>query len=165
MAKIAQAIGQHFKLYQERLSKNHQEAAEILAKSVAFLSFDSEGKPSLEAMMFETKGLETLSREARIKIAEQMSKAIVEGKPIPQQIVGPPVVQVQGLQNLSEADRLEVLEQIKKAFQEGKPLPRNIEIGSRTTKVQGSSGLVQIVLAALVLGAPGPFVHCGFCRC
>jgi len=159
-AKIAQAISQHFKLHQERLGNNHQQAAEILAKSVAFLSFDSEGKPSLEAMMFETKGLENLPKETRLAIAEQMKKAIVEGKPLSRQmggfVVGRPEVNVQGLENLSEEDRLEVLEQMKKAALEGKPFPQNIVIGSlRLGKAQWSwsCGLTQIVLAVLVVGA------------
>ena len=49
-AKITQAIQQHLKLHQEGLGNTHQQAAEILAKSVAYLSFDSKGilpcKPS-----------------------------------------------------------------------------------------------------------------------
>jgi uncharacterized Zn finger protein (UPF0148 family) len=159
-AKIAQAIQQHFKLHQDRLGNSRQQAAEILAKSLAFLSFDSKGNPSLEALMFESKGLENFPEETRLVIAEQMKKAILEGKPLSRQmggiVVGRPEVNVQGLENLSEEDRLEVLEQMKKAVLEGKPFPQNIVIGSlRLGKAQWSwsCGLTQIVLAVLVLAA------------
>jgi len=159
-AKITQAIQQHFKLQQDRLANSRQQAAEILAKSVAYLSFDSKGNPSLQALMFEAKGLENLPEEMRLAIAEQMKKAIVEGKPISPQMggigVGRPEVNVQGLENLSEEDRLEVLEQMGKAVLEGKPFPQNIVIGSlRLGKGQWSwsCGLTQIVLAVLIVGA------------
>ena len=85
----------------------------------------------MEAMMFEAKGLENLPEETRLAVAEQMKKVIVAGKPIPQLIVGQPVVNFQGLENLSEEDRLQILEQMKEAVLEGKLFPRNIVIGSR----------------------------------
>jgi len=153
-AQIIQTLQQHFKLHQDRLGNSRQQAAEILAKSIAFLSFDLEGKPSMEAMMFEAKGLENLPEETRLAVAEQMKKVIVAGKSVPQLIVGQPVVNFQGLENLSEEDRMQILEQMKEAVLEGRPFPRNIVIGSRrVVKLQGTSGLTTIVLAALVLGA------------
>jgi hypothetical protein len=149
-AKIVQAIQQHLKLYQERLGKSRQQAAEFLAKSSASLSFDSEGTPFLEAVLFETQGFANLPEEARLKLFEQMKKAIVEGKPIPGVIAGPSEVKVQGLEQLPEETRAEVLEQIQEAIQQGKPIPRQIV----THHVAESRGLsaVGIVLFLLVLG-------------
>ena len=150
--KIAQTIGQHFKFQSDSFGQQPQQAAETLAKSQAFLSFDAEGKPFLHTMLLQVRGVENLSPEFRQKIVGQLEKSMREGKPIPKLIVGAPELKVQGLDDLSEEARAEVLEQIKKAFEEGKPIPRQI-VSRRTVQIQGSCGLTTIVLIGLVLGA------------
>src|SRR5262249_43338967 len=133
-----------------RLGHSPEQAAEFLAKSSAFLSFDSKGDPFLEAVMFKSQGFENLPEGTRLELFEQMRNAILEGKPIPGAILGPSKVKVLGLEQLPEEARSEVMEQINKAFEEGKPIPRQI-VTRRTVEIQGSSCLT-IVLFILVLG-------------
>jgi hypothetical protein len=144
--KIVHVIQQHFKLQQDRLGHSRQQAAEFLAKSSAFLSFDSKGDPFLEAVIFETKSFGNLPEETRSEVLEKMRQAIMEGKSTPFIRTD---VKIPGLEGLSEENRAEILEQIKQAFQEGKPIPERIV--TRRIEVKGSSFLT-LVLFLAVLG-------------
>jgi uncharacterized Zn finger protein (UPF0148 family) len=153
--KIIKAIESFLSFRQQQLGISRQEAAQLLAGSMAQLSIMPDGNPFLEGIDLK-QGMATLTPEFRQQLLQQIEKSFREGKPLPTPIItGIEKVKltnlnIQGIEKLAPKYQQQIQQQIEEAIREGKPIPTtNITLTVNLGKLSPSKVLI---LTALLLG-------------